>query len=102
MSGLALWWITVGLGAVVTIVVAVLLAGILSQARQIEAGAARIWDVGKMIASNTVHVPDLTRANLFVEKILAGAPGLLESLERIREHAEHCPGCPACVTGGRL
>ena len=91
------WWISISLGAVVTLVVALLLAGILSEARKIRAGASRIWDVGQMIASNTVHVPDLNRANHFVEQILAGVPGLLGSLQRIRQHAQECAGCPACV-----
>ena len=98
---MTLWWISILLGAVVTLVVASLLAAILSEARKIEAGASRIWDVGQMIASNTVHVPDLNRANHFVEKIIAGVPGLLASLQRIRQHARECPGCPACVVGGR-
>ena len=99
---MTLWWISILLGAVVTLVVALLLAGILSEARKIDAGASRIWDVGQMIASNTVHVPDLNRTNHFVEKILTGVPGLLDSLARIRQHARTCPGCPACVVGGRL
>lgn len=99
---MTLWWITIGLGLVVTLVVALLLWAILSEARKIEAGASRIWDVGQRIASNTVHVPDLHRANRFVEQVLAGVPGLAGSLVRIRDHARGCPGCPACVVGGRL
>lgn len=98
---MTLWWISILLGAVVTVVVALLLAAILSEARKIEAGASRIWDVGQMIAGNTVHVPGLNHTNLFVEQIIAAVPGLLHSLERIREHAGECSSCPTCVVEGR-
>lgn len=96
------WVLLLLLGLVVTGVVAWLLGAILGEARAIEAGAEAIWDTGKRVANNTVHVPDLIRTNRYVDKILAAMPGLHQDLERIRKHAETCPGCPQCVVGGRI
>ncbi|WP_299433630.1 hypothetical protein [uncultured Meiothermus sp.] len=96
------WLVLLVIGLVVVGVVGWLLNAILKEARTIEKGAGAIWDGGKRIANNTVHVPDLIRTNHFVGRILAGVPGLHGDLERIRKHAETCPGCPQCVVGGRL
>lgn len=97
-----IWGLLLLLGLVVTGVVARLLGAVLKEVRTIEAGAGSIWDGGKRVANNTVHVPDLIRTNRYVGKILAEVPGLHHDLERIRKHAETCPGCPWCVVGGRL
>jgi hypothetical protein len=96
---MTLWTLALVLGVVVTAVVAALLALILREARRIEAVAADIWEVGQRIANNTVHVPDLSRSNLFLGRVLAQAPELHGHLERIRGHAETCPGCPRCALG---
>lgn len=96
------WLILLAIGLVVVGVVAWLLNAILKEALTIEKGAGAIWDGGKRIANNTVHVPDLIRTNRFVGKILAGVPGLHADLERVRKHAETCPGCPRCVVGGKI
>ncbi|MDX2008045.1 MAG: hypothetical protein SFU83_22610, partial [Meiothermus sp.] len=60
------WLILLAIGLVVVGVVAWLLNAILKEALTIEKGAGAIWDGGKRIANNTVHVPDLIRTNRFV------------------------------------
>ena len=99
---MALWWISLILGAVVIAVVAYLLNMILQTAKGIHVTASSIWDGGTRIANNTVHVPDLARTNGFAQSILKQAPELQFQLERIKGHAEDCPGCPNCVLGGKL
>lgn len=53
MSGNAAWWVTLGLGLVVAIVAVVLLEIFYRKLRQVEAGAAAIWQMGKEVARNT-------------------------------------------------
>lgn len=96
------WELILVLSVVVIGVVAFLLQSVLNEAKIIEAGAGAIWDGGKRIANNTVHVPDLARTNYLVEKVLEAVPALHTDLERVRKHAETCPGCPQCVVGGKL
>ena len=92
------WWISLGIGAIVILVVAVLLALIVRTARQIEGEVADIWTVGQRIANNTVHIPLLHRTNQVVDGILERASGIDGATARIEEHAEDCPvGCPHCV-----
>jgi len=99
MSSLAqtLFWISLALGLVVTIVAAVLLTMILRTARSIDAGAKAIWTTGKLVAGNTVHIADLVRTNQIAVDILEGAGGILMAAQRILKHAQGCPGCPACL-----
>jgi hypothetical protein len=49
----ALWWIALGLGAVVAVVAIVLLQTFLAQVHRIERGAEAIWEAGKQVAANT-------------------------------------------------
>ena len=88
------WWISLGIGAVVIVVVAILLTLIVRTARQINGTAADIWTVGQRIANNTVHIPLLNRTNRLVDGILERASGIDGAVVRIEEHAEECPGCP--------
>lgn len=97
-----MWEIILVLAVVVIGVVAFLLNAILQEAKVIEIGAKAIWDGGKRIANNTVHIPELQHTNVLVERILSGVPGLHKDLERIHHHADTCPGCPNCVVGGRI
>jgi hypothetical protein len=53
MSTNALWWITLGLGLVVSAVAVVLLQLFLRQVRRVEHGASMIWKAGKEVARNT-------------------------------------------------
>lgn len=102
MSGqaAALMLISLVLGLVVTLVVALLLEAILRTARAIDAGAAQVWVVGKLVARNTVHIPALVQTNQIVADIAEGAGAILLAVQRIAAHAGRCPGCPACLSGG--
>ncbi len=82
------WWISLGIGLVVILVVAVLLTLIVRTARQIEGAAADIWTVGQRIANNTVHIPLLHRTNQIVEGILKRALGIDGAAAAIERHAE--------------
>ena len=77
------WWISLALGLVVTIVVAILLAILARTAEQIQAGTAEIWRVGKLIANNTVHIPLLIRTNQVAAGILTAAGGIAAATGRI-------------------
>ena len=92
------WTISLVLGLVVTLVVAALLILIRNTARQINAGAERIWTEGKMVANNTIQIPIfLTVTNQVVAKIYSTAVNIIGKSAAIQQHAEGCPGCPACV-----
>ena len=80
------WWISLGIGVVVILVVAALLTLIVRTARQIEGATADIWTVGQRIANNTVHIPLLHRTNQIVDGILERASGIDEATARIEEH----------------
>ena len=94
---MTLWIISIVLAFVVTAVVGLLLWMILSKAKQINAGVSQIWDVGQMIAANTIHVPALITTNATVGAIITKAPVLLEKLEQIESHAVGCENCPNCL-----
>ena len=94
-----MWWLTLGVGAVVVLVVGVLLHLIATTAVRIRAALVQIWVVGPMIANNTAHVDVLRQINLVAADILAAAGGIAKHTASIREHAEGCAGCPRCVTG---
>ncbi len=101
MSGqaTALLLISLVLGVVVTLVVSLLLNAILRTARGIDAGAAQVWVVGKLVARNTVHIPALIQTNQMVADIAEGVGTILLAVQRIAAHAGRCPGCPTCLTG---
>ena len=63
MTDLQLWWLALGLGAVVVIIVAVLLGLIIATAKSIDYHASAIWVSGKQIAGNTVSIWMLENAN---------------------------------------
>jgi hypothetical protein len=91
------WAVSLALGVVVIVVVALLLELILRTARRIESRVGAIWIGGQGIANNTIHIALLHRTNLIAERILAASRGVLAATERIRRHAEGCPRCPTCV-----
>lgn len=92
------WIISLGLGLVVTIVVALLLILIRNTARNISGGVAQIWTEGKLVANNTIQIPIyLTVTNQVVSKIYAAAVKIIDATAAIEQHAKGCPGCPACV-----
>ena len=58
-----MWWITLALGLVVTLVAALLLVTIINDAKSILQGVPRIWDCGQRVANNTIHIPILQRSS---------------------------------------
>ena len=63
MDVFTMWWLSLGIAAVVVVVVAVLLGLIIATARRIDAHAASIWTAGKQIAGNTVSIWILEQTN---------------------------------------
>lgn len=94
-----MWWLALGIGAVVVGVVALLLALVLSSARRIRGVVSEIWVVGPAIARNTAHLDLLRRINLIAGDLLRGAGEIERHVARVQEHADGCPGCPRCVAG---
>ena len=92
-----IWIISVVLAFVVTAVVGLLMWMILAKAKQINDGVSQIWDVGQMIAANTIHVPALIQTNSLVKSITKKVPGLLGELDQIEFHAQSCENCPKCI-----
>ena len=92
------WIISLVLGLVVTIVVAILLIMIRNTARKILGGVQKIWTEGKLVANNTIQIPIyLTVTNQVVSKIYDTAVKIIGGAKAIETHASDCPGCPACV-----
>jgi hypothetical protein len=78
------WSISLGLGMAVIGAVALLLGILDRTAANIQAGAAEIWVVGKLIANNTVHIPLTRRINGYVAEILAAADHTAGATERVQ------------------
>jgi hypothetical protein len=85
-----LWWLTLGIAAVVILIVAVLLIAIAVAANRIDRHAAAIWAAGKDIANNTVQIWQLQKTNATAGQILtvtqsiaAGAGSIDGRLERL-------------------
>ena len=94
-----IWWSSLALGLVVALVVALLLWLIHKTASDINAVVSDIWDTGRRVANNTVHIPILYRINRKAEKILHTAVAIDSGAEVIAAHAKDCPGCPHCIAG---
>lgn len=94
-----MWWLSLGLGLVVILVVAVLLQLVVNSARRIRATVAEIWVAGPMIANNTAHVDVIREINVMAGDILDGAGHIAEHAAHLADHASGCAGCPRCVTG---
>ena len=91
------WGVSLVVGVVVLVVVAVLLELIRRTAREIQTTVEDIWTAGKGVANNTIHIALLHRTNFFGAKILEVATGILGAASAIREHAQRCPRCPSCA-----
>lgn len=96
-----MWWLTLAVGLVITLVVALLLHLILASARRIRTTVAQIWVAGPMIAKNTAHIDVLRHVNRVAGEILGVAGEIERHTTHILEHANGCAGCPRCVTGWR-
>lgn len=79
------WWGSIILALVVTVVVAVLLTGIVRAARRIHQVAADIWTHGQRVANNTVHIALLDRTNFLFKGILTEAAGVAKAAGQIEE-----------------
>ncbi|HYY87480.1 MAG TPA: hypothetical protein VFA49_01695 [Chloroflexota bacterium] len=73
-----LWWLTLAIGAVVILIVAVLLIAIVAAANRIDRHAADIWAAGKDIASNTIQIWQLQKTNATAEQILQTAQAIAD------------------------
>ena len=91
------WWISLALGLVVSLVVALLLWLIHRTASRIDAAVASIWVVGQRVANNTVQIPALYRTSEVAGEILATALRIDAGAAAIEAHAQACPGCPQCM-----
>jgi hypothetical protein len=80
MTDVQLWWISLGLFAVVVVVVALLLGIIIAAAKSIDRRAADIWVAGKQIAGNTVSIWLLDRTNDALTQIRDDARGLTRAV----------------------
>lgn len=63
MTDETLWWIALGLGAVVAVVAIALLQTFLAYLRRVERGAEAIWEAGKQVARNTATTWMLTQTS---------------------------------------
>ncbi|MDD9818274.1 MAG: hypothetical protein OXU61_09105 [Gammaproteobacteria bacterium] len=91
------WWGSLIVGLVVSLVVALLLWLICRTADGIDRCASRIWDTGQRVANNTIHIPALYRINEGVQGIEEQVARIERGAAAIRAHAEHCSGCPHCI-----
>ena len=97
MDATTVWAISLVLGLVVTLVVALLLWLVYGEAKQIEAPVAGIWEAGQRVANNTVHIPLLYRTAEAAGELLTTAQSIARATSAIEVHAKACPGCPACL-----
>ena len=91
------WWTSLALGLVVSLVVTLLLWLIHRAASVINGRVALIWEVGQRVANNTVHIPALYKTNAVAGEILATALKINAGAAAIESHANGCPGCPQCM-----
>ena len=84
MSDVQLWWLALGLAAVVVLVVAVLLELIVRTAQRIHQAVADIWTGGTHIAQNTVTLALLQRTNYLAGELLGSAGRIARATARIR------------------
>jgi hypothetical protein len=91
------WWASLAIGVVVSVVVALLLWLINRAVVAIDVRVSRIWDTGQRIANNTVHIPTLNKISEVVGQILSAASRNDAAAAAIESHAKGCPGCPQCM-----
>jgi len=82
-----LWWTSLGLALVVTLIAALLLVLIINNAKTIHGAVSTIWDTGQRVANNTIHIPLLQRTNEGVEKILGHAVNIIGHTEKLANSA---------------
>lgn len=85
MDVMQMWWLSLGIFAVVVVVVAVLLGLIIAAARSIDKHAGNIWTAGKQIAGNTVSVWMLEQVTDQLRGIRDSSTSIAESAQGIDE-----------------
>jgi hypothetical protein len=85
MSDVQLWWLALGLTAVVVLVVALLLELIVRTAHRIHEAVSDIWTSGTHIAQNTVTLALLQRTNHLAKALLRSAGRIAAASGRIRQ-----------------
>ncbi len=85
---------------VVLVAVATLLTLVHRTVKSIHGGVSEIWNVGRKIANNTIHIALLDRTNFVAGRILRSATGVVGATAALTSHAESCPHCPRCALGG--
>lgn len=98
-AGIFVWWTSLALGLVVALVATLLLWLIHHTAAGINTVVSGIWDTGRRVANNTIHIPILYRINNAAAKILDTAVQIKGGAAAIEAHASGCPGCPRCMLG---
>jgi hypothetical protein len=99
MDVIQMWWLTLGIAAVVVLIVAALLLWIARAAERIDAHALEIWAAGKQIAANTVQIWQLQKTNEVAGEILAGAQTIAGVASSIDDRLARLPD--ALRGGGR-
>jgi hypothetical protein len=91
MSTTDLWWLSLGIGAVVLVVVAALLILIVAAANRIDRHAAEVWQTGKDIARNTAAIWMLQETSKTTGRILAGTAAIAQTAESIDQRLAALP-----------
>ncbi len=91
MDVIGLWWLTLGIAAVVIVVVAALLIWIARAAERIDAHALEVWTAGKSIAANTVQIWHLHKTNETAGEILTTAQAITGVAGSIDDHLARLP-----------
>jgi len=99
MDIVTLWWITLGIAALVVLVVAALLVWIARTAERIDAHARDVWTAGTAIAANTVQIWQLQKTNETAGEILRTARGIAAVATSIDDRLARLP--EALKGGGR-
>ena len=86
------WSVSLVLGVVVTVVVALLLHLIMLTTRRILSVAADIWADGQRVANNTVQIAMLDRTNQLFAGILSEAGPLAEATRQIAQATRRAGG----------
>ena len=87
-ENIMLWWVTLALGLVVTLVAALLLLIIVNDAKTILQGVSKIWDCGQRVANNTIHIPILKRTSENLEMCLSRAVNCINLTKPIDDNSK--------------
>lgn len=89
---LLMWWLALGLGVIVALVVAGLLAWIHREAGVILGGVSEIWNIGQRVANNTVHVPLLFATNALAGRILGATQRICRATATLEKNTRQPSG----------